>query len=121
MFAHSDGDVVVDCVHAGHCVASAVHLENLRNVGGVEPSGVGVTVVVGMELAGVVRPGGLGEVGGSDFLVSFDDRNAGPGFGEDVDGPAGAVASGVEAFGGGGDVAVGVVGTAGMAAFGAEE
>jgi hypothetical protein len=51
LLAHFRGDVVVDGVHAGHGVAAAVHLEDLVEVGRIEPGGMGVPVVVGLELA----------------------------------------------------------------------
>src|ERR1700677_3455693 len=121
LVAHVVGDVNVDRVHALHGMAAAVHLGDFGNAGVVEPGGVGVPVVVRLEVAEQVGPGAVGDVGGLDFLVALADGDAGPRFGLDVDGPAGAVALGVESFGGGGDVVVGVVGAARVAAFGAEE
>ena len=78
-----------------------------------------MAVVVRVESAGEVGPGAFGEVGSADFPVAFGDRDAGPGVGDDVDGAADAFDRRVQAFGGWGDVAVGVVGAAGVAGFGA--
>src|ERR1022692_2265265 len=90
LMAHFQGDVVVDGVHAGHGVAAAVHLDDLVQVGGVEPGGVGVAVVVWLELADQVWPGGVGKVSCPGLLVALADREAGPGLGGDVDGAADA-------------------------------
>ena len=66
-------------------------------------------------------PGAVSQVCCLVFPVALADRDTRPGFGGDVDGAPDPVTDGVQPFGGGSDVAVGVVGAARVATRGAED
>src|SRR5438445_13518378 len=82
---------------------------------------MGVPVVVRLELAGQVRPRASGQIRSLVSAVAFADRDSGPRLGRDVHGSPDTFAGWVEPLGGWGEEIVGIVGTAGMPGFRAEE